>query len=116
MTDRREVIRNAASWAVALSMAMALSTTQSEAQPSRRPGPPPPPRSAKRTAMGLGSPASLLVGPAWPAVPLVVMGALLADGNRRVVSRARQRTSHAHGMFVACNGKLRPEAMPVRRF
>jgi hypothetical protein len=51
--------------------------------------------------MGLGPPASLLVGPTRPAVPLVVMGALLVDGSRRAVSRARQRTSHSHGMFVA---------------
>ena len=31
--------------------------------------------------MGLGPPASLLVGPTRPAVPLVVMGALLSDGS-----------------------------------
>ena len=40
MTDRRELIRNAASWGVALSLAMALSTTGSEAQPMPRRGPP----------------------------------------------------------------------------
>jgi len=77
---------------VALSMAMALSTTESEAQPSGRPGAlgaTALPRSAKRTAMGLGSPASLLVGPTRPPVPLVVMGALLAGVNRRAVSRAK---------------------------
>jgi hypothetical protein len=39
--------------------------------------------------MGLGSPASLLVGPTRPPVPLVVMGALLAGVNRRAVSRAK---------------------------
>jgi len=44
MTDRRQLIRNASCWAVALSLAMALSTTESEAQPSGRPpsGPRPP--------------------------------------------------------------------------
>jgi len=40
MTDRRELIRNGASWAVALSLAAALSTTGSEAQPTPRREPP----------------------------------------------------------------------------
>src|SRR5215471_1086799 len=44
MTNRRQLIRNASCWAVALSLATALSTTESEAQPSGRPpsGPRPP--------------------------------------------------------------------------
>jgi len=39
MIDRRQVIRDSACWAVALSVGLALSTTDSEAQP-RRGGPP----------------------------------------------------------------------------
>jgi len=46
MTNRRQLIRDASCWAVALSMAMALSTTESEAQPSsgRPPVRPVPPK------------------------------------------------------------------------
>ena len=39
MTDRRQLIRDASCWALALSVGLALSTTQSEAQRRRRSGP-----------------------------------------------------------------------------
>jgi hypothetical protein len=39
MTDRRQLIRDASCWAVALSVGMALSTTKSEAQPRGPRGP-----------------------------------------------------------------------------
>jgi hypothetical protein len=63
MTDRRQLIRNASCWAVALSLAMALSTTESEAQPSGRPPsgprppsgrPPGPPRRRRGRRWGFG--------------------------------------------------------------
>ena len=58
---------------MALGLGIALSTTKSEAQPPRRA------RRAVRISEevgdGAGVPASLLVGPTRPPVPLVVAGA-----------------------------------------
>ena len=63
MTNRRQLIRNASCWAVALSLATALSTTESEAQPSGRPPsgprppsgrPPGPPRRRRGRRWGFG--------------------------------------------------------------
>jgi hypothetical protein len=47
MTDRRQLIRDASCWALALSVGLALSPTNSEAQPPRR-GPPPRRRNRRR--------------------------------------------------------------------
>src|SRR5262245_1115045 len=93
MTDRRELIRNGACWAVALSLAMALSTreseaqskTQSETQPTPRREPPHRDPVWQRglgsgSAIWLWSSAPLLVGPIRPPLPLVVMARRLRVG------------------------------------
>jgi len=72
MTDRRELIRNGACWAVALSLAMALSTreseaqskTQSETQPTPRREPP----HRDPVAEGLGSGSAIWL---WSSAPLL---------------------------------------------
>jgi len=85
MTDRRELIRNGASWAVALSLAVALSTKgergtvdDGERGPANASTGAAAPRSGVAKGLGSGSAiwlwsaTPLLVGPTRPPLPLVV--------------------------------------------
>jgi hypothetical protein len=55
--------------------------------------------------MGLGSAASLLVGPPWPPVPLVVA----ANGKTRICNwRLRRPVPASGGASPASDGNLKP--------
>ena len=70
MTGRRQLIRGAACWAVALSLGIALSTTESEAQPLRRVSSHGP--ASREAGDGVGVLCVIVGGAPRPRLPLVV--------------------------------------------